>query len=101
MNATEIVIREVQRNRGFQVRQFLAEGVGEPRKTAHRHSHMQILAIAATQCLRQYRNSAEPSVQNLYHRGHRVTQRNRPRRGHAVCRFLVSIYLRGTALMVL
>jgi len=43
MNSTEVVIPEVQGNRGFQVRQLLAERVREPRKSSHRHSHGQVL----------------------------------------------------------
>src|SRR5579863_8025542 len=43
MNATEIVIREVQCNGGFQVRELLAESVRESSKAAHLHSHGQIL----------------------------------------------------------
>ena len=45
MNTTEIVIREVQGNRSFQVRQLFAEGIREPRKTAHRHSHGEVLPL--------------------------------------------------------
>ena len=43
MNATEIVVREMQSDSGFQVRQFLAESIREPRKSPHRHSHRQVL----------------------------------------------------------
>jgi hypothetical protein len=43
MNAAEIVVREVQGDGGFQVRQLFAERISEPRKTAHRHSHGQVL----------------------------------------------------------
>src|ERR1700676_1521940 len=43
MNTTEIVIREVQSDSGFQVRQLLAERIREPRKSPHRHSHGQVL----------------------------------------------------------
>src|SRR5258708_20684598 len=45
MNATEIVIREVQRNSSFQVRELLAESVGQPRESAHLHSHGQVLSL--------------------------------------------------------
>jgi hypothetical protein len=45
MNAAEIVIREVQRNGGFQMRQPFAERIREPRKTPHRHSHGQVLPL--------------------------------------------------------
>jgi hypothetical protein len=45
MNAAEIVVREVQSDSGFQVRQLLAERIREPRKTPHRHSHSQILPL--------------------------------------------------------
>jgi hypothetical protein len=43
MNTTEIVVGEVQRERGLQMRQLFAEGVGEPRKTTHLHSHSEVL----------------------------------------------------------
>ncbi len=45
MNATEVVIREVQGDSGFKVRQLLAERIREPRKTSHRHSHGQVLPL--------------------------------------------------------
>jgi hypothetical protein len=45
MNAAEIVIGEVQGNRGFQVRQLFAERIREPRKTPHRHPHGQVLPL--------------------------------------------------------
>ena len=41
MNATEIVIREVQGDGGFQVRQLLAERIGESGKASHLHPHGQ------------------------------------------------------------
>src|SRR5580700_8304780 len=43
MYATHIVVSEVQRDSGFQMRQLFAESIREPRKTPHRHSHGQIL----------------------------------------------------------
>jgi hypothetical protein len=45
MHAAEIVVGEVQRNRGFQMRQLFAERIGEPRKTAHRRPHGQVLTF--------------------------------------------------------
>ena len=45
MDAAEIVIREVQRDGGFQVRQLLAESVRQPRESANRHTHRQVLAF--------------------------------------------------------
>jgi hypothetical protein len=48
MHATEIVVREVQRNPSFQVRQFLAESVCEPRESANRHSHSEVLPFDVT-----------------------------------------------------
>jgi hypothetical protein len=45
MNATEIVVREVQGNGGFQMRQLLAERIREPRKSPHRHSHCEVLSL--------------------------------------------------------
>src|SRR6266852_8085750 len=43
MNTTKVVIREVQGDRGFQMRQLLAERIGEPRKAPKLHSHGQVL----------------------------------------------------------
>lgn len=45
MNTAEIVVREVQRNGGFQVRQLLTEGVRQSRKSADRHSHGEVLPL--------------------------------------------------------
>jgi len=45
MNTAEIVIGEVQRDSGFQVRQLLAERISEPRESSHRHSHGQVLPL--------------------------------------------------------
>ena len=45
MNAAEIVIREVQGDGGFQVRQLLAERICKPRKSPHSHSHGQVLPL--------------------------------------------------------
>src|SRR5712692_3738493 len=45
MNAAEIVIREVQGNGGFQMRQLPAECIGEPRKPAKVHPHREVLAL--------------------------------------------------------
>ncbi len=45
MNATEIVIREVQGDGGFQVRQLLAERIGESGKAPHLHTHGQLLPL--------------------------------------------------------
>jgi len=43
MNAAEIVIREVQGNCSPQMRQLLAERIGEPRKAPKLHPHGQVL----------------------------------------------------------
>ena len=43
MNTAEIVIREMQGNSSFQVRQLLAVGVRQPRKAAKPHSHREVL----------------------------------------------------------
>ena len=43
MSTAEIVEREVQGDRSFQVRQLLAERIGEPRKAPNLHSHRQVL----------------------------------------------------------
>ena len=45
MNTTEIVKREVQSNGSFQVRQFLAVGVREPRQPAKLHPHGKVLPL--------------------------------------------------------
>ena len=43
MNAVEVVIREVQGNRSFQMRQLPAERIPKPRKASHRHAHCNVL----------------------------------------------------------
>lgn len=43
--APEIVVHEVERHRAFQVLQFLGEGVGEPRESAHAHARGEVLAL--------------------------------------------------------
>ena len=45
MNTAEIVMREMQGNRGFQVRQLFAERIRQPRKSPHRHSHREVLSF--------------------------------------------------------
>ena len=45
MHAAKIVIREMQRNGCFQVRQFLTESIREPRESANRHAHREVLAL--------------------------------------------------------
>jgi hypothetical protein len=45
MNATEIVVREMQGNGGFQVRQLLAESVRQARQPAKLHSHGEVLPL--------------------------------------------------------
>ena len=45
MDAAEIVIHVMQGNRSLQVFEFLRESVSQPRKSAHRHSHCEILAF--------------------------------------------------------
>lgn len=45
MNAAEVVISEVQRTSGLQVVQFLAECVGQARKSANRHPHGEVLPL--------------------------------------------------------
>ena len=45
MDTAKIVPSEVQGDSGFQVRQFLAESVREPRESAKLHSHRQILSL--------------------------------------------------------
>jgi hypothetical protein len=48
MNAAEIVVREMQGNRGFKMRQLLAVRIREARKTPHCHSHGQVLPFDET-----------------------------------------------------
>ena len=43
MNTAEVVKREMQSDGSFQVRQFLAIGVREPRQSAKRHAHGEVL----------------------------------------------------------
>src|SRR5260370_41710728 len=43
MNAAEIVVREMQSDSGFQVRQLLAERISEPRKAPKLRRHGQVL----------------------------------------------------------
>jgi hypothetical protein len=43
MDAAEIIVREVHGDGSFQVRQLLAERIGQPRKSPHRHSYSQVL----------------------------------------------------------
>jgi hypothetical protein len=45
MDSAKIIVREMQRYTGFQVRLFLAERIGEPRESSHRHSHRQVLTL--------------------------------------------------------
>jgi hypothetical protein len=45
MDSAKIIVREMQRYTGFQVRLFLAERIGEPRESAHRHTHSQVLSL--------------------------------------------------------
>ncbi len=43
MNTAEIVVGKMQGHGSFQMRQFLAVGIREARKSSHRHSHGQVL----------------------------------------------------------
>src|SRR5437588_6769871 len=45
MNPAEVVVHVMERYRVFQILQLLAECVGQSGKSAHRHSHRQILAL--------------------------------------------------------
>src|SRR5207253_153094 len=45
MYTAKFVVGEMQGNRGFQVRQLLAEGICESRKTTHRHAHREVLPL--------------------------------------------------------
>ena len=48
MNTAEIVIREVQGNGGFEVRQLLAVGVRQARQSAKLHPHGEVLPLYVT-----------------------------------------------------
>jgi hypothetical protein len=45
MHATEVVVGEMQSNRSFHVRKFLAESVCEPRQSAHSHANREVLPL--------------------------------------------------------
>jgi hypothetical protein len=45
MHAAEVVIREVQSDGSFQMRQLLAERIGKPRQSPHLHSYGQVLPL--------------------------------------------------------
>lgn len=46
MDAAEVVIHVMQRDRVLQILQFLGERVSQPSKPAHTHPHRQILALS-------------------------------------------------------
>jgi hypothetical protein len=46
--AAEIVVHEMKRNGMAKIVYFLRESVGQPRETAHFHSHGQVLAFNIT-----------------------------------------------------
>src|ERR1700722_4664665 len=43
MNATEMVVREIQGDSSLQMRQLLAERIREPRKSSHCHPDREVL----------------------------------------------------------
>lgn len=45
MNPAKVVVHVMERHRMLQIVQLFAECVGQSRKSAHRHSHRQILAL--------------------------------------------------------
>lgn len=45
MNTAEVVKREVQRDGGFQVRQFARKGIRQPSQAAKLHSHREVLSL--------------------------------------------------------
>jgi hypothetical protein len=45
VNLAEVVVGEVQSNRGFVILELLAEGVRYPSESAYMHSHCEILAL--------------------------------------------------------
>src|SRR5215470_17114841 len=48
MNTAQIVMREMQIDSGNQVLQLLAEGVGQPGKPSHAHTHREVLPFDVT-----------------------------------------------------
>jgi hypothetical protein len=48
MHATEIEVSEMQSDGSFQMGQFFAESVGEPRESANCHTHGQVAALHKT-----------------------------------------------------
>lgn len=45
MNTAEIVVSEMQRNGGFQMRELFAESVCKPRQSAKLHPHREVLPL--------------------------------------------------------
>src|SRR5256885_2151308 len=45
MDATEVIISEVQRKRSLQVFPLLTKSIREPRKSSHRHSDIKVLTL--------------------------------------------------------
>jgi len=45
IHTAEVVIRKMQGNGGFQIRQLLAERIGKPRQSSHLHSNRQVLPL--------------------------------------------------------
>ena len=48
MYTAKVVVREMQGDSGFQVRQFLAERIGQPRKAPNLHSYRQVQGLVAS-----------------------------------------------------
>ena len=88
MNAAKVVIGEVQCDGGFQVRQLLAERIGQSRKSPEVHPHGEVLPLNM--------RSADvpgigPSIANLGYKPPQLvlgsTYRMRRRRKVRACRF--------------
>ena len=60
MNPTKIVVREMQRDGSFQVRQFARKGICQACKPADRHSHTEVLPLHVAS-----RNVAHARVSDL------------------------------------
>jgi len=60
MHPAKVVIRKMQGDSGFQMRQLFAESIRQPRKPAKLHPHREILPLdeARTRVRRRIRNSA-------------------------------------------
>ena len=69
MDASEIVVHEVQRDRVHVIVHLLAERIGQSREAAHRHAHGQVLALdVAGSNVRKVRIAIDPPLVRAYKR---------------------------------